>query len=80
MQDLIIMAYSMVIRKDDEKMILLSFDLDENNETLEQTEGILNKVNSELSNTIQEYFHINLIDYGVEVLDDETTFVLEKKD
>ena len=74
MHDLIINTHRMAVRKDDEKMILLSFDLNENNEALSATEGILSKVNSELSCIIQDHFHINIADYGIEVFDDEDSF------
>lgn len=71
---LIINKYNMAVKKDNDNMVLLSYDIN-NDEIQEHTEGILKKVNQDIADTIQQYFNIDLMSYGLITTEDESSYL-----
>ncbi|MBW6487519.1 hypothetical protein [Sulfurimonas sp.] len=67
---LIIKKHNMAIKKDEENKLLLAYDF-KDNEIQEHTEGILKEVNQEIGDAIQQYFNVNLTDYGLIVINED---------
>lgn len=67
---LIVKNYNLAVVKDDDNMLLLSYDL-KDDEIQQHTEGILKEVNQEIADLIQQRFDINLSDYGIKVVDSD---------
>lgn len=60
----------MFIKVDEENKILLVNNIVNNSAMDISSEGILKEVNSDIAIKIEDKLNINIVDYGVEILDD----------
>ena len=61
---------NMFIKVDEENKILLSSDIINSKYIDMASEGILKQLNCEIAHKIEDKLNINVVDYGVEILDE----------
>jgi hypothetical protein len=75
-KDLIIEKYDIAIRVDESSKLIYAFELDLDDNVDESTKGILKHVDTDLAKEIADYFKINVINYGVEIVEQTVSFKL----
>lgn len=63
----------MFIKVDEENKILLASDVVDTQYIDTSSEGILKEVNSYIAQKIEDKININIVDYGVEILDESVS-------
>lgn len=71
---LIIPQYQTAIHFGEKKDTLLLYDLDANNEVIEESRGILLSVNPDIAQSIEDHFGIDVKTYGIEVKEERISF------